>query len=347
MLNILTAVLLIVLAYSIRHQLGQTFDNLTKVHAWALLLIIPIEFLNYHAQTRLYQTLFHTTGTELGYKLLYKMALELNFVNHVFPSAGVSGISYFSLRLKNEAGVSAAKASLIQMMKLVLLFFSFEVLLVAGVIFLAIGGKANDLVMLLAGSLGTFMIVVTAGFAYVAGSNRRIHGFMTFITTGLNRLIHKIWPKRPEAINVEKVRFLFEEMHENYKMFKERIRELQQPFWYAVLANATEVAAIYVVYIAFGNWVNVGAVILAYAVANFAGVLSVLPGGVGVYEALMTAVLVAAGVPAALSLPVTIMYRVLSILLQVPPGYVLYHRSLMRRQSKGVQQPPGEGTTNG
>jgi uncharacterized protein (TIRG00374 family) len=83
-----------------------------------------------------------------------------------------------------------------------------------------------------------------------------------------------------------------------------------------------------VVYIAFDAYVNVGAVILAYAVANFAGLVSVLPGGVGIYEALMTGVLIAAGIPARLSLPVTIMYRVLNTLLQVPPGYALYHRTL-------------------
>src|SRR5581483_1584045 len=111
---------------------------------------------------------------------------------------------------------------------------------------------------------------------------------------------------------------------------KSRWRQLKAPFWWAFLANLTEVLVVYVVYIAFGSFVNIGAVILAYAVANFAGLVSVLPGGVGVYEALMTAVLVAAGVPARLSLPVTVMYRVLNTLLQLPPGYVLYHKTLQR-----------------
>lgn len=347
LLNILTVVLLVVLAYAIRHQLSQTIDNLARVHAWALALILPIELLNYHAQTKLYQTLFRTTGTHLTYKSLFKMSVELNFVNHVFPSAGVSGISYFGLRMKSAEQVSTGKATLVQVMKLILVFFSFEVILLAGVVFLAIGGKANNLTMLVAGSLSTFMVFGTVGFAYVAGSRERIHSFMTSMTTFLNKLIHKVRPKHPETINVERVRFMFEEMHQNYMLFKEHLSDLKAPFWYAVLANATEVMAIYVVYIAFGEWVNVGAVILAYAVANFAGVLSVLPGGVGVYEALMTAVLVAAGVPAALSLPVTIMYRVLNTVLQVPPGYVLYHRSLMARQDKVQQPPTGEPEHHG
>jgi uncharacterized protein (TIRG00374 family) len=83
-----------------------------------------------------------------------------------------------------------------------------------------------------------------------------------------------------------------------------------------------------VVYVAFGHWVNLGAIIVAYSLANFAGLVSVLPGGVGVYEALMTTVLVATGIPLALSLPVTIMYRVLSSLVQLPPGYYFYHKAL-------------------
>ena len=42
----------------------------------------------------------------------------------------------------------------------------------------------------------------------------------------------------------------------------------------------------------------------------------------------MTAVLSAGGVPAAVSLPVTVMYRVVNTLIQVPPGYYFYHKAL-------------------
>jgi uncharacterized membrane protein YbhN (UPF0104 family) len=69
---------------------------------------------------------------------------------------------------------------------------------------------------------------------------------------------------------------------------------------------------------------------LAYGIANVAGLVSVLPGGIGIYEALMTAVLVSTGVPAAVSLPVTVMYRVANTLIQIPPGYYLYQQSLRR-----------------
>src|SRR4051812_34749043 len=89
-LNLVTLAALLVLIYAIRHQIGDTLSNLGRVNGWALLLIIPVEALNYHAQAKLYQGLFGIVGNRLSYKFLFRTALELNFVNHVFPSGGVT-----------------------------------------------------------------------------------------------------------------------------------------------------------------------------------------------------------------------------------------------------------------
>ncbi len=329
LLNIFTIAALALLAVALRHQLATTLDNLTKVNAWVLLLIIPIEALNYHSQTKMYQGLFASVDEKLSYGNLMRASLELNFVNHVFPSGGVSGISYFGFKMR-EFGVRGTKATLVQTMKLLLLFVSFEILLLFGMLVLAVSNKANDLTILIGGGLTMLVLFGTLVFMYVIGSRARIHAFFTGSTKILNRVIHVVRPKHPETINIAKVRQTFEDFHNDYVLLKSRWRQLKAPFWWAFLANLTEVLVVYVVYIAFGSFVNIGAVILAYAVANFAGLVSVLPGGVGVYEALMTAVLVAAGVPARLSLPVTVMYRVLNTLLQLPPGYVLYHKTLQR-----------------
>lgn len=329
LLNVITMLALFGLAFALREQVTEVVRNLARVSVMALLLLIPIQLINYHAQTKTYQHLFRTVGNNLPYRFLFRLSLELNFVNHVFPSGGVTGISYFGVRLRNSGKeITGAKATLIQLMKLVLLFLSFELLVLLGVVFLAAGDKVNDFVILLAGSLTTLMVVGTAAFTYIIGDRRRITSFFTLLTRILNRLIRIVRPRHPETINIARARETFEDLHGNYELFMQKRRELRAPFWWALLANATEVLSVYVVYIAFGEWVNLGAIILAYAVANFAGLVSVLPGGVGVYEALMTGVLVATGVPAALSLPVVVMYRVVSTLLQIPPGYYFYHRNL-------------------
>ncbi len=326
-LNIVTVGALVVLCYIIRDQIMLTINNLTKVNAYALLLIIPIELLNYDAYTRMYRYLFNILGSKTSYKEMYKVALELNMVNHVFPSGGVSGFSYFSIRLK-KLGISSGKATLVQTMKFILLFVSFQILLALGLIFLAIGGNANSFILLIGGAIATLLLVVTVGSAFLISSEKRINSFFTYITVFINKAIHVVRPKKPETISVVRVQAMFKELHENYQVLKVNYRLLVGPALCALTANATEILAIYVVYIAFGHWVNPGAVILGYAVANFAGMISVLPGGVGIYEALMTGTMAAAGVPPAVTLPVTVMYRVVNIPLQLIPGYYFYHKNL-------------------
>lgn len=325
-LTAITFVALAILIYGVRKDIGGVIENLRKVNTLALLFIIPIELLNYDAYSRMYVRFFKILDQKVEYKDMFKINLELNFVNHVLPSGGISGISYFTLRLR-AYGVSGPKSTLSQLMKLLLLYISYQPILILGVFLLALRGHVNDLVMVVAGSLITLLAVGTFAFIYMIESRSRINSFLTFITRILNWLLN-IVRRKPETINIKGAQVAFGELHDNYKLLKENWRQLKLPFLYMMIANITEVAAVYVVYIAFGRLVNVGAVILAYAVANFAGLVSVLPAGIGIYEGLMTAVLVATGIPAGLSIPVTIMYRVINMAVQLTPGYYFYQKAL-------------------
>ncbi len=333
-LTVATFIALAVLIYSLRRQIADVIDNLGRVNTWALLLIIPVEFINYDVYARLYRSLFATLGKRVRYWPMFKLTLELNFVNHILPSGGLSGISYFNLRTRTE-GISAATSTLAQATKLFLLFASFLPLLILGIFFLALRGHTNNLILVIGSSLITLLVVGTFVGLYVIESRSRINSFLTLITRILNWLIHLVRPRYPETINISRAQKTFNELHDNYVTFRTNLSALKMPFIYMLIANVTEIAALYVVYIAFGEFVNVGAVILAYAVANFAGLISVLPAGIGIYEGLMTAVLVATGIPAELSIPVTLMYRLINMLIQLTPGYFFYQKAV--RQGLGAK----------
>lgn len=334
-MTIATFIALAILVYTLRQQIGDVIKNLGKVNAVALLLIIPLEVINYHAYARMYQRFFAILGEKVGYWPMYRVNLELNFVNHILPSGGVSGISYFNVRMRSY-NISGAKSALVQLMKLLLLFVSFQPLLILGIIFLAARGHANNLILVVATSIITLVVVGTFVGVYIIESRQRINAFLTFITRALNWLIHLVRRKTPETISIKRAQEAFNELHDNYQLLKQNLWALKMPFVYMLIANATEVAAIYVVYIAFGELVNVGAVILAYAVANFAGLISVLPAGIGIYEGLMTGVLAATGIAASLSIPVTVMYRVVNMFIQLTPGYILYQRAVRAGIGKKV-----------
>jgi uncharacterized protein (TIRG00374 family) len=326
-ITVITFAALGALIYALRDQIINTFRNLEDVNL-AILLAMPIfQFAHYHFVALFYRRLFRILKEYVRYKFLLKTALELNFVNLVFPSGGVSGFSYFSIRMRTK-GVSAGKSTLVMTMRFVLLFVAFQIFLFLGLLLLALDGKANNFMILIASSLATLLFVFTAGLTYVIGSEKRIDNFLTFVTKIVNRVIQVVRPKYPETINLVRARRAFQEYHGNYNILRTKYTKLRKPLVYALLINLTEVATIYTVFIAFGQWINPGAVIIAYAVANFAGLISVLPGGIGIYEALMTGVLAAGGVPASLSLPIIVTYRVINIGIQLPFGAYFYNRSL-------------------
>lgn len=328
-----TLLALFLLIFFSRDQIGETFLNIGNIHAWVLLFMIGWQILNYHCYTELYRDLLRILGKKVRYPPMYKVAIELNFVNHVFPSAGVAGFSYFSLRLK-QLGIPTSNSTLVQAMRFIMVFISYQVLLLIGVLALALTGQANNFTILVASSIGTLLVVGTTIIAYIAGNKDRIDVFTVSITRVMNKAVQLIRPKHPEVIKIAKVRKLFLGFHDDYIVLKKNYKELRRPLMYSFFANATEVATVYMVFLAFGEPVNIGAVILAYAVANFAGLISILPGGIGVYEALMAGVLAAAGVPPSIGIPATVMYRVISMTIQLPPGYFFYQRALKTLGSK-------------
>lgn len=331
--TVITLFALALLIFAIRDQIVQTYRDIQRVHVWAIALIPPLLVLKYHALTQMHRDILAFFNEKIRYRSMFRVQLELNMVNTVFPSGGVTGISYFGLRMR-DAQVSGGKSTLVQVIKFVLLFLSFQVLLALGLLTLAIDGRANGLLILISGVLATLMFVLTVILAYVLSSKRLINRFFTFVSRSINKLIHFFRRDRPETINIKNVRNMFDDLHESYLLLKSNKKVLKRPLLFALLSNIAEIGALYAVYMAFDSFINPGAVIIAFAIANFAGLVSVLPGGIGIYEALMTATLAAAGVSPALSIPVTVMYRIVTSILQLVPGYYYYHKNIHNRPPK-------------
>lgn len=326
--TIITFVALIGISFSIRDQIAETVANLRSATLWPVFAIVPLAFVNHFALGKLYLEIFRILGDRFRIRSMIRLSLELNFVNLVFPSAGVSGFSYLGIRMKGEE-IEPGKSALVQAMRFTMLFVSFQILLGVGLLLLALVGRVNNFVILVAASLATLLFVGTIIVGFIVSSKSRINGFFTGLTRVLNRAIQLVRPKHPETINISRVEKIFTDLHNNYKLIRSNLTELRRPLLYAFFSNMTEITSVYMAFVAFGATVNPGAIIIAYAVANFAGIMSILPGGIGVYEGLMTGVLVATGVPVAVSLPAIVTFRVVSMASQVPVGYYFYQKNLV------------------
>lgn len=335
-INVVTIAALLVVTYLSWPQIQSGIKEIQSAKILIVLLMIPVQLINYLAVAKLYQSYFKESGVVLPTKLMYKIALELNFVNHVFPSGGVAGFSYLGIRLRHQ-GIRVAKTTLAQAMRFALTFLSFLIVLFFGMFMLSLStGRGTGGVALFIGlSIAFLTLFGTIVAIFIVSRETRIKAFTAALPRLANFIIGRFSNKKT-VINIERIEKLFSDLHKDYLIITRDWRKLKVPFLWALVINITEVGTAYLAYVALGQLVNPGAVILAYSVAGFAGLISIFPGGIGIYEALMTGVLASAGVPKALALSATLIFRITCMIAFLPPGFILYQMALKRGEVEPV-----------
>lgn len=334
-INIVTIIALIVLLYFSWEQIQEGLREIGGAKWSVIFLMIPVQLLNYYAVARLYRDYLQNMGEKIKMSTMYKIALELNFVNHVFPSGGVAGFSYLGLRLRNQ-GVAVSRTTLAQTMRFAVTFISFLIVLFLGMFLLSFSNQVGGVTLFIGISITITTIIGTLAGVFIVSSEARIKAFTAFLPKVVNKVLKPVSKKR-DVINIHRVERLFSDLHKDYVLVAKNKGILKRLLGWGLLINITEIATIYLAYIALGELVNPGAVILAYAVASFAGLIAILPGGIGVYEALMTAVLTGAGVPKALALSATLVYRIFTMIVFLPIGFILYQIALRKGDVEKVQ----------
>lgn len=336
-INVITIVALLVLIYVSWPQITEGLKEIGGAKWSIIALMIPVQIFNYYAVGMIYYTYFSVHGTNVSKKNMFKIALELNFVNHVFPSGGVAGFTYLGYRMKHY-GVAVARTTLAQSLRFVLTFTSFLLLLFLGLFMLSFGDSSSGVTLYIGLSIAFFTLFGTLLGVFIISDEKRIKAFTAFLPKLVNALLKPFKKKRNNTIDIDRVERLFGELHYDYSELMKDRKQLKKPFLWALAVNASEVFTIYLAYLALGQVINPGAVIIAYSVASFAGLVSILPGGIGVYETLMTTTLAAAGVPKALALSATLIYRIFCMIIFVPAGFILYQKALKKGETEQLSR---------
>lgn len=336
-INIATFAAIILVIIFARHDIALAIAKMETLNLWVLALMVPAQAFAFFAVAKVYDHFFRATGSPLPMKTLMPAAIELNFVNHIFPSGGVSGFSYLTLRLRHD-DISTAKSTLAQLVRFILAFVTFIGLLLVALLLLAIENRANRFIILVASALTFTILFATVSVVYIVGSEYRIRDFTRGLGRFLNRAIHIVRRGHPETINLKNVERTFSELHHDYMLIRGDLGKMKGAVLWALIANIAEIGLIYIAFVAHGAWINPGALIIAYAFATVAGLLAILPGGVGVYEPLMATTLLSAGVSGSLALSATLVSRVVVLALALGSGYILYQRTLRRYGDTGIQR---------
>lgn len=339
-LSVITLVLLALVVFFAWPELVKAWQLVERVNVWILALVIPVQFFSYYATGGMIFSYLRAKGNlkETSHWTLTRIALELNFVNHILPSGGAAGFSYLGWLLHKQ-GVSAGRATIAQIVRFALTFLSFVLLLIIALIVLVVDHNINRTILLLSGMLAVVAIGGTGFIIYIISSRENLLRF----SAGLTRLINKVVRfftrgRRKRILKPKLLETFFTDLHQDFLEIKREKRILIRPFVWAVLANLADLALLFIAFWALGYMVNPAALFIAFGLSSLAGGVTATPGGAGVYEAIMIAFLASSGVPADVAIAGTLLARVTLILGTIVFGYVFYQLTLNKYGKTPLQR---------
>lgn len=331
-LSIITFVLIGVILFFTRHELEHAWDLLFQVNLWILLLLIPAQMLLYYAGGEMIFSYLRDKGRmktisriELG-----QVALEGNFVNHVLPSGGVSGVSYLTWRL-GHLGVSHGRATMAQVVRYAMGFVAFSALLIVALFMVTIDGNINRWIILVSSLLIGGMGMAIVGAVFLFSSKRRSDVFGEWIVKKINTIVRRMtFGKKRRVVKPKKVKKFMEDMHHDFMELRHDKKLLIKPFLWGLLYTALDAGLFIISFMALGEFINPALVLIAYGAASLAGFFILTPGGAGAYEAIMVAFLALAGLTQGIAIAGIVLTRVILLIGTIVFGYIFYQRALIK-----------------
>lgn len=316
--------LLAVLLLANRHQLGETWLVLQSLD-WQLLLILPtLQLVSHFFIALTYKSVIGLYGSKIPLSRTLPMVWALNFVNQILPSGGLSGLTYLIYGMRNF--VSGSKAALAHLTRYLLSYFSYALILAGALGLLLLGHDLSQRAIWIVAWLSLISVAFLGGAIFLAVRQKIVHGIITKIA-GFGQRLSERFAKHQTKVGERIASSLTEFYHDFLKIAKQR-SHLGWPLIFMVLSTIFENLIVIASFVITGADINPGLIMISFAVANGVGIISVVPGDVGVHEATMIAALTAGGVSFPVATSGVLLYRVFNKMIFLPLGFVSYTKLL-------------------
>jgi uncharacterized membrane protein YbhN (UPF0104 family) len=174
-LNISVFILLLLVVYFSWDDIVQALGLLGQVNLWILVLLIPIQLVSYYASGQVIFSYLRDKGNlkRVGGWQMTRMALELNFVNHILPSGGAAGFSYLTWLL-TRFNVKPGRSVMAQVVRFGVIFTTFVGLILLSVIYLFFNQKINNTIAWWSFGLAIGVITLILIAIKIIGNKRRM-----------------------------------------------------------------------------------------------------------------------------------------------------------------------------
>ena len=331
-LSLVSVVILALVLYFSRHEIEKAWGLLGQANLWLLVLLLPLQFGVYYAggemifsYLRKKKLIHHVSRFEQA-----RIALELNLVNHIFPSGGISGISYTTWRM-SKLGVNSASSTFAQLVRYVASFVSTMFLLVLAVALLALDGQVNRYIVSASFLLITGIVVLTFIVIFMFSSRERMRKIARIITRAINAIMRWVtFGKYKEMLDTDKVEKFFSDMYDDFKELSSDWKMVVKPLAWGVLYSSLDILMFMVAFWSLGYSVNPAVLLIGYCLAGISGIVAFTPGGAGFYEAIMILFLSMAGISSDVAIAGIVLTRVILLTGTIVFGYMFYQHALIK-----------------
>jgi Mg2+-importing ATPase len=300
----LAAVIFVALHFSEEREFVRIAE---RAQPWWVAIALVLQGGTYLAQGEIWRMVMQVAEVAVPASVTFRLSLAKLFIDQALPSAGISG-TVVVVRALEQRGISRAVVMASVVVDSVSYYGAYVLTLAAALAIAVVSGRVNPLILVAALFLLMFSVaLMTAALVFAGRRNAVPHWLMCI----------------PLLRNVLSL------LGEADPALARNLALLLKGVLYHLAIVLLDASTVWVLIRSLGETASPAGVFMSFMAATLLRTISIVPGGLGVYEAASVVTLQRSGISLPVALAATLLFRGLSFWLPMVPG-LFFSREVKR-----------------
>lgn len=335
-LNLKTIIVLILFLVGIYFVIPRLIDAqqavqlISKVNKYYLILAILFEILSYIGAAMLMGIILSQMGHRIAFWDRFRIGSMAAFAIHFFPlgSLGGGAVDFYFLRKKK---VKSGSILMMLLLRIIISYIAFFILFIIALTLLPTIENISLTMKIISGGILVILVFGTIYFLYLYKHKEKFRKVFHIVFSPARFFSSRL--KYP--VDKTRLDYTFEEFYESLKLFSQKKRSTILAILTGMVYWLGDMLCFFFVFLSFGYLINFGVLMFSYSIGLLAGMVSFIPGGLGVTEGTLGLVLTSLGVPSTIALMSILIFRLFSFWMWIPFG--LYSFLSLRKAGKSLR----------
>lgn len=296
--------------------LPEAIKLILQVNKFYLLIAIAFEMLSYTGAAILLGVILYQMGYKIKFWDRFRIGSIAAFAIHFFP-VGTLGQGAFDFYFLRKQKVETGSILLMLILRIIFTYAAFLLIFLYGLVLVPSAPHMKISPRIISFALA-FLIIGGISYMFYLYKNK---AKFRKIWNRFLRLFDSFFSKiRGKKVSERQESEVFEDIYDGIGLFGKKKRSSVFALLAGLMYWLGDLTCFYFVFLSFGYHIHIGVLIFGYCVASLLGMVSFIPGGLGVTEGTMGLLYSALGVPASLALMSVLVFRFFSFWILIPFG---------------------------